>query len=394
MEIAICALNRTAIGKFGGTISKIHPSQMGAVCIKDILKRANLNDVTAIDEIIGGVVVQAGLGQNPARQAAIWAGLPPELNSFTINKVCGSGLKAGMLAAQAIKAGDAEVIIGVGMESMSLVPHYIMNQKFKGFGYGDAKIIDGLIYDGLSCIFNDGVHMGVLGDWTAKEAGLTKDDCDQFALQSQTKAQNALSDGWFDAEIVPIEIQQRKGDPIIFKVDECPRATTMEALQRLKPVFTQDGVITAGNASQLSDGAACGLFASGEAVKRYQLNRIATIVGYQSAHVEPKRLFFAPPKAINRLLERIGWKKDDVDLWELNEAFSSQSVANIRELDIDPNMVNIGGGAIALGHPIGASGMRILVTLVHHLKRLSKKKGIASACLGGGGAVAMAVEIE
>ena len=338
-----------------------------------------------------GNVVSAGMGQAPARQAAIAAGLPPTVNATTINKVCGSGAKAISMAAQAIKAGDEEVVVAGGMESMSNVPFYFYKGR-RGQKMGNMELVDGVIQDGLWCAFED-KHMGFLGDFTAQNSGISREEQDEWAANSQAKALAAIKEGKFKAEIVPFEVPQRKGDPIVFDTDEGPRETSAEKLARLKPAFGKDGTITPGNAPGLNDGAAATVVMTAAKAKELGVTPDATIVGYASAHVEPKMLFYAPVDAVKRLMAKTGDSIGDYELIEINEAFSAQVLADGKELGWDWDRVNVNGGAVALGHPIGASGARILATLVYALKDRGLKRGLATACLGGGGAVAMSITV-
>lgn len=380
---------RTPIGKFLGTLAPFPATKLGGIAVKEAVKRAGV-DPNTIDEVIMGQVVQAGAGQNPARQAMISAGLGTTANALTINKVCGSGLKAIMLGSQAIQLGEADVVVAGGMESMSQCPYYLDKARMDGYRYGDGVLVDGVVRDGLWCAFNNS-HMGVLAEYTAREGKVTREEVDEYAFNSQAKAAKALEAGYYKDEIAPVEIPQKKGDPIIFNVDETPRPTTMDMLQKLKPAFDKEGIITAGNAPGLSDGAAAVVVASEKAANGK--NPIARIIDYSSAHGEPKQLFFAPIFAVKKLLEKTGMKINDFDAIEANEAFAVQCLVDGRGLEWDWNRVNIAGGAIALGHPIGASGARVIATLIGNLKRTGGKKGLATLCLGGGGAVAMAIEL-
>ncbi len=389
-EIFIVSAVRTPVGKILGNLSLFSATDLGGMVIKEAVKRANLPP-EKIDEVIMGCVLPAGLGQAPARIAAIKAGLNPEIPSFTINKVCGSGLKAIMLGIQAIKAGDIEIAVCGGMESMTNAPHLAYLRA--GIKYGDTKLIDHMVYDGLWCSFND-KHMGNLAEYTAKKAGITREEQDKFAYESHMKAVKAHKEGKFKEEILPISIKTKEGEKIIDK-DESPREdTSLEKLQALRPVFEKDGTVTAGNAPPLNDGAACVVVASEKMVKELNLKPIARVIAYSSNFVEPKDLFFAPIGAIKKLTEKSGLKNpNDFDLMEINEAFAAQILADIKALDLDVSKINVHGGAIAIGHPIGASGARILVTLIYALKEYKKKKGFAALCLGGGGAVGLSIEM-
>lgn len=381
---------RTPIGNFLGKLSPLSATELGAIVLKEAVDRAGI-DPKIIDEIIIGNVVSAGLGQAPARQAQIKAGLPPEIPAITINKVCGSGLKAVILAAQAIKAGDADIILAGGMESMSNSP-YALQRARTGYRMGHGQLIDLMIFDGLWDSFEN-KHMGELGEFTAERSGITREMQDQFAFNSHQKAIKAIDNGWFKDEIVPVSIPQKKGEPIIVDTDEGPRRdTSLEKLSQLKPAFKPDGTITAGNAPSVNDGASAVLVVSEEKVKELGLKPIALITGYAISAVEPKMLFYAPVEAVKKLLNQLGKKIDYFDLIEINEAFSAQVLADGKELDWDWEKVNVHGGAVALGHPIGASGARILTTLLYAMKRRNKKTGLATLCLGGGSAVALSVE--
>jgi acetyl-CoA C-acetyltransferase len=365
--------------------------QLGAVAIKGAVERSGV-DVNKIDEVIMGHVVQGGAGQAPARQAAVAAGLPVEIPAMTINKVCGSGLKAVMIAAAAIKAGDGHCYVAGGMESMSNCP-FILQGARNGYKFGDQKLRDLMIYDGLWDSFND-FHMGLAAEYTADKSGLTRTDLDEYAANSQNKAAKAISDGKFKDEIVPIEIPQRKGDPVIFDTDEGPRpGTTAEKLAKLRPAFKKDGIVTAGNAPGLNDGASAVVVVSESFAKENNLTPIAKVIDYTSVHREPKELFYAPIDAVNKLADKMGVDVHHWDLIEANEAFAAQCLADGKELKWDWDKVNVNGGSIALGHPIGASGARVLTTLIYALKDRNLKKGMATLCLGGGGAVAMAIEM-
>jgi acetyl-CoA C-acetyltransferase len=389
-EIVIAGICRTPIGRFLGTLTPMQAWQLGGVAIKGAVERAGIKP-DVVDEVIMGNVVSAGMGQAPARQAAIAAGLPPTVNATTINKVCGSGAKAVSMAAQAIKAGDEEIIVAGGMESMSNVPFYFYKGR-SGQKMGNMELVDGVIHDGLWCAFED-THMGCLGDFTAQNSGITREEQDEWAANSQAKALAAIAAGKFKAEIVPIEVPQRKGDPILFDTDEGPRETSAEKLARLKPAFGKDGTVTAGNAPSLNDGAAAMIVMTADKAKELGVTPDATVVGYASAHVEPKMLFYAPVEAVKKLMAKTGESIGDYDLIEINEAFSAQTLADGKELGWDWDRVNVNGGAVALGHPIGASGARILATLVYALKDRGGKRGLATACLGGGGAVAMSITL-
>lgn len=395
-EAVILSAARTPIGKFQGALSGIPAAQLGAVAVKAAVERAGLENVDDIDEVLMGHVIQAGQGQAPARQAAIFAGLPASVSATTLNKVCGSGLKATMLAAQAIRAGDGRLFVAGGMESMSRAP-YIINGRNNELRYGHAQLTDALLHDGLWDPFENW-GMGNSADFIAEEYEVSREAMDKLALESHQKAVAAIDAGKFKAEIAPVELKGRKGEVTLFETDEGPRRdASIESLARLKPAFRPDGRVTAGNASTLNDGAAALVIASRAYAEAHGLAPLARIVAYGQAALEPKWLFAAPAKAMPKVLARAGWGFADVDLIELNEAFAAQMLANGYELadqGWDWHKVNVNGGSIALGHPIGASGARVLVTLLFALKERGLKRGLASLCLGGGEAVAMAVEVE
>ncbi len=381
---------RTPTGRFLGNLASFSAPQLGAIAIKEAVRRSGI-DPDAIEEVIMGNVVSAGIGQAPARQAAVRAGLSVDIPAVTINKVCGSGLKAVMLAAQAIRAGDARAFVSGGMESMSNAP-YLLPKARTGYRMGDGKIIDSVVHDGLWCAFED-IHMGNEAEIIAEKFCVTRDEQDRFSLQSHQRAAAATTAGRFKEEIVPIEIQQKKG-VLVVDTDEPIRAdTSLEALSKLKPAFQEGGTVTAGNAPGLSDGASATVVVDQSFANAHGLNVLARIVGYASAAIEPRYIFAAPTRAVNRLLERTGMKIGDFDLIEVNEAFAAQALSNGKELDWDWSRVNVNGGAIALGHPIGSSGSRVLITLIYELRRRGGGRGLATLCLGGGGAVAMAVEV-
>ena len=389
-DVVIVAAGRTAVGKFGGTLAKIPASDLGAHVIKGLLAKTGLKP-EQISEVILGQVLTAGVGQNAARQAAIRAGLPDRVPAMTINKVCGSGLKATHLAAQAIKAGDAEIIIAGGQENMSISSHVLAGSR-DGFRMGDAKLIDSMIVDGLWDVYNQ-YHMGVTAENVAAKYGVTRADQDAFALASQQKAEAAQKAGKFKDEILALEIPQRKGAPLVFDTDEYPKhGSTLEALAGLRAAFDKNGTVTAGNASGLNDGAAAVIMMSAKKAQELGLKPLATIRAYSSAGVDPKIMGMGPVPASQLCLKKAGWSVADLDLMEINEAFAAQAIAVNREMKWDTNKVNVNGGAIAIGHPIGASGCRILVTLLHEMIRRDAKKGFASLCIGGGMGVALAVE--
>ncbi|CAM3434586.1 acetyl-CoA C-acetyltransferase [Aeromicrobium ponti] len=391
-EAVIVSAVRTAIGSFNGSLKDVSAPELGAIAIKGALEKAGVKP-EQIDEVILGNVLQAGLGQNPARQAALIAGLPESVSAMTINKVCGSGLKAVHLAAQAIMAGDAEAVIAGGMENMSQAPYILKNAR-KGFKMGDQKLVDSMISDGLWCAFND-YHMGVTAENLCTKYDLSREEQDEFAAGSQEKAARAIEEGKFKDEIVPVEIPQRKGDPIVFDTDEYPKkGTTPEKLGGLRPAFKKDGSVTAGNASGINDGAAVLLVMSKKKAEELGLKPLVTIKGNASAGVDPSIMGIGPVAAVKKALEKAAVSMDQLELIEANEAFAAQSLAVDRELRFNKEILNVNGGAIALGHPIGASGARILVTLIHEMQKRQAKKGLATLCIGGGQGVATVVELE
>ena len=388
-DIVIVGAARSAIGKFGGALARTPASDLGAHVMRKLLERSGVGP-EQVSEVILGQVLAAGVGQNPARQAAIKAGLPDMIPAMTINKVCGSGLKAVMLAAQSVANGDSDVVIAGGQENMSAAPH-LLNGSRDGFRMGDVKMIDSMIVDGLWDAFNQ-VHMGVTAENVAKEYAVTRLEQDEFAVQSQNKTEAAQKAGRFKDEIIPFEIPSRKG-PVVFVDDEYPRhGATLEAMQGLKPAFDKNGTVTAANASGINDGAAVVIVTSARKAKELGLKPIARIKAFASAGVDPKYMGMGPVPASKRCLSRAGWTPKDLDLMEINEAFASQAIAVNRQMGWDTSKVNVNGGAIALGHPIGASGCRILVTLLHEMQKRDAKKGLASLCIGGGMGVALAVE--
>jgi acetyl-CoA C-acetyltransferase len=390
-EVVIVSAVRTAIGSFGGSLKNISAPELGAIVIKDALEKAGISP-DQVDEIIMGNVLQAGLGQNPARQAAIKAGIPESASSMTINKVCGSGLKAVHLATQAILAGDAEIVVAGGMENMSQAPYILKNAR-DGFKMGDQKLIDTMVADGLTCAFND-YHMGITAENLCDQYQLTREEQDQFSAWSQEKAAKAIAEGKFTDEIVPVVIPQRKGDPIVFAQDEYPKAgTTAEKLSGLRPAFKKDGSVTAGNASGINDGAAVVVVMSRTKAEELGLTPLVTIKANASSGVNPSIMGIGPVSAVKKALEKAGTSMGEIELIEANEAFAAQSLAVGRELEFNKEILNVNGGAIALGHPIGASGARILVTLIHEMKKRSAKKGLATLCIGGGQGVATIVEL-
>jgi acetyl-CoA C-acetyltransferase len=391
-DVVIISGCRTAVGKFQGSLSDLSAPQLGAVVVREAVKRAGLNS-DQVDECIMGNVLPAGLGQNPARQAAIFAGLSPATGAMTINKVCGSGLKAVALAAQAIQTGNSSIVVAGGMESMTNAP-YLLPQARKGYRLGNGKVIDSMVHDGLWDIYND-YHMGVTGENVAEKYGITREQQDEFAVNSHRKAVAAWKECRFKSQIVAVEIPaKKKGEaPVLFEKDESPREdTTIEALRSLKPAFKKDGTVTAGNAPGVNDGAAAVVVTSAQRAKEMGTQPMVRIMAQATSGVEPKWVMMAPVDAVRKIWEKTGWKKDEVDLYELNEAFSVQALGVMRELGLDLNKVNVNGGAVAIGHPIGASGARVLVTLIYEMIRRNSKRGIAALCLGGGNAVAMAVE--
>ncbi len=390
-DVFIVGAARTAIGNFLGSLKNFKAPELGGFAIKEAVKRAGISGED-VEEVIMGNVVSGGLGQAPAKQAAVKGGIPYTVSCFAVNKVCGSALKAVALAAQSIWLEEKNIIVAGGMEGMSQAPHLLRGVR-EGVKFGDMKIKDSMIVDGLWCVFGD-QHMGMTGEVIAEKFGATRQEQDEYALSSHRKATHAIEKGYFKDEIIPVEIPQRKGDPMVFAVDEGPREdTALEKLAKLRPAFKKDGTVTAGNASSLNDGAAAVVVASEDAVKEKKLQPMARILGSTTNPVEPSMAMYAPKGAIERLLANVGWKIEDVDLFEINEAFSSQLVVLIKELGLDREKVNVHGGAVALGHPIGATGARILTTLIYALKHRGFKKGVAALCLGGGDAVAMAVEM-
>jgi len=387
-DVVIVAATRTPIGTFQGGLSSVPAVTLGATVIRRVLEGI---DPAGVDEVIMGHVLRAGLGQNTARQAAIEAGVPDSVPAMTIDKVCGSGLKAVHLAVQAIRCGDAEAIVAGGMESMSLAP-YVLPKARTGLRMGHAELLDSMIHDGLWDAFND-YHMGITAENVAERWGISREDQDAYAAESQRRASQAREAGRFDAEITPVSVPQRRGDPIVVERDEQPRdGVTAESLSKLKPAFSKTGSVTAGNASSLNDGAAALLIMSAERAKALGLPVLATIRAYANAAVDPATMGIGPVPATRRCLERAGWTIDELDLVEANEAFAAQTLAVAKDLGWDGSKVNVNGGAIALGHPIGASGARILVTLLHEMQRRDVRRGLATLCIGGGQGVATAIE--
>jgi acetyl-CoA C-acetyltransferase len=389
-DIVIAGALRTAIGKFGGTLAKTPAPELGATVIKALLARYKLKP-DQISEVILGQVLTAGSGQNPARQSSIKAGLPAEIPAMTINKVCGSGLKAVMLAAQAVRCGDADIVIAGGQENMSASPHVLPGSR-DGFRMGDAKLIDSMIVDGLWDVYNQ-YHMGITAENVARQHAVSRAQQDEFAVASQNKAEAAQKAGKFKDEIVPVMIPQRKGDPVAFDSDEFIKTgATVDALSALRPAFDKQGSVTAGNASGINDGAAAVLVMTAERAAQLGLKPLAKIRAFASSGVDPSIMGMGPVPSSRRALEKAGWKPADLDLMEINEAFAAQASAVNNENGWDKRKINVNGGAIALGHPIGASGCRILVTLLHEMRRRNARRGLASLCIGGGMGVAMAVE--
>jgi len=389
-DVVIVAAGRTAIGSFGGSLAGIPASELGARVIQALLTRAGLQP-GQIDEVILGQVLQAGVGQNAARQAALKAGLPESVSALTINKVCGSGLKAVHLAAQAVQCGDSAIVVAGGQENMSASPHVLPKSR-DGQRMGNWELVDTMIKDGLWCAFND-CHMGITAENIADRYSFTRAEQDLFAAGSQQKTESAQKAGAFDAEIIPVEIPQKKGDPLVFARDEFPRAgATAESLGKLRPAFKKDGTVTAANASGINDGAAGVIVMSGAQARSLGLKPLARVISFGSAGVDPAVMGTGPVPAVRKCLDRAGWSVGDLDLIEANEAFAAQAMSVNKELGFDLAKVNISGGAIALGHPIGASGARVLVTLLYGLQRTGANKGLATLCIGGGQGVALAVE--
>jgi acetyl-CoA C-acetyltransferase len=391
-EVVIVSACRTAVGRFLGGLSTTPAPRLGAVAVKEAVKRAGKVAPESIDEVLMGCVVPAGQGQAPARQTAIHAGLPVTVGATTVNKICGSGLKTVMMAADMIKAEFGEIFVAGGMENMSLGP-YMLAKGRTGYRLGNAEILDATVHDGLWCSFT-GQHMGNSAEWIANEYGLTREELDEYSLKSHQKAIAAIDAGRFKEEIVPVEIPQRKGPPVLVDTDECPRRdTSMEALAKLRPAFKPDGMVTAGNSPGITEGGAAVVVMSAEKAKELGIKPLARIIAYDQAAVEPLKIFTAPIFAVRRLLKKTGTTVDDYDLIEVNEAFAAQTLADGRELGFNWDKVNVNGGAIALGHPIGCSGARVLVTLIYALKDRGLKTGLATLCLGGGEAVAMSIEM-
>jgi acetyl-CoA C-acetyltransferase len=389
-EVVILSAVRTAIGKFQGTLSALSAVELGACVVREVVRRAGI-EPAQVDEIIMGNVVSAGLGQNPARQAGLKGGLHPHVAAMTINKVCGSGLKAVALAAQGIQTHNSEIVVAGGMESMSNCP-YLLPQLRQGMRLGHGKVIDSMIQDGLWDVYED-FHMGVTAELVAEKYDISRHRQDAYAVESHRRAIDAIKSCRFADQIVPVSIAQKKGEPLQFAVDESPRAdTSLEALAKLKPPFKKDGTVTAGNAPGTNDGAAALLVTSAETASQMGKKPLARVVGQAVSGLEPRWVMMAPVEAVRALVKKVGWKIEDVDLFELNEAFAVQAIAVIQELGLNTASTNVNGGAVALGHPIGASGARILVTLLYEMARRNVRRGVAALCLGGGNAIALAVD--
>jgi len=389
-EAVIISAVRTPVGKFLGALKSFKAIDLGAIVVRESVKRAGVAPAD-VDEVIMGCVIQAGLGQNPARQAALKGGLPDTVSAVTVNKVCGSGLKAVMMAAQGVRLGDTEIVVAGGMESMSNAP-YLLPKAREGYRLGDGTIVDSAINDGLWCAFDD-QHMGCTGEVISERFQVSRQEQDEYSLNSHRKAAAAIKSGKFKEEIVSVEIPQKKGAPVVFDTDEPVREdTSLEALGKLKPAFKEGGTVTAGNAPGMNDGASALVVSSAERARALGVEPLARIIGQATSGIEPKLVMMAPVEAIKKLLKKTGWSLSDVDLIELNEAFAVQAVAITRELGLDPEKLNVNGGAVALGHAIGQSGSRILTTMLYEMKRRDAHRGIAALCLGGGNAVAMAVE--
>ncbi|CAM2005747.1 acetyl-CoA C-acetyltransferase [Acanthopleuribacter pedis] len=390
-EVVIVSAVRTPIANFQGAYSSLSAVQLGTAAVKAAVERAGV-DVAEIDEVIMGNVLPAGLGQNPARQVAIHAGLPESVGAFTVNKVCGSGLKSVMLAAQAIRAGDYDCAVAGGMESMTNAP-YLLPKARQGMRMGHQQVVDSMINDGLWDIYND-FHMGITGEMVSEKYNVSRERMDEYALASQQKAVAAVEAGRFKEEITPVSVPQRKGDPVVVDTDESPRASsTYEKLAKMRPAFKKDGTVTAGNASSINDGAAALVVMAAEKAEALGLKPLAKIVDYTTSGLAPEWVMMTPVPATQKLFKKTGWAPGDVDLFEFNEAFAVQACAVVDELSVDPEKVNVNGGAVALGHPIGASGARILTTLIYALKQRDLKRGVASLCMGGGNGLAIGVEL-
>ncbi|MCZ4410510.1 acetyl-CoA C-acyltransferase [Cryomorphaceae bacterium 1068] len=389
-EVYIVSAVRTPIGSFNGSLSSVSATKLGSTAIKGALSKINLSP-SEVDEVLMGSVLQAGLGQAPARQAAMFADIGDQVPCTTVNKVCASGMKAISQGAQAIMLGDADVVVAGGMESMSRVPHYLPGSRM-GTKLGNITMLDGMVFDGLTDVY-DQKHMGTCGDLCAKEYDITREDQDNFAIQSYERSAKAWKEGKFADEVVPVAVPQRKGDPIVVSEDEEYKNVRMEKIPALRPVFTKDGTVTAANASTLNDGAAAVILMSKEKAEALGVKPIAKIVSYADAAREPQWFTMAPSKAIPKALKKAGLENSDIDFWELNEAFSVVALANMKELGLNPEKVDVNGGAVSLGHPLGCSGARIIVTLINVLKQNNAKRGCAGICNGGGGASAMVIEL-
>lgn len=389
-EVVIVSAVRTPIGAFGGCFKNVSAVELGTVAAKEAMKQAGIKP-EMINEVIFGNVLQAGQGQNVARQVSMGAGIPEEVSSFTVNKVCGSGLKTVALAAQSIMVGEADVVLAGGTESMSSAPYLLEGARW-GMRMGDQKVVDYIVHDGLWDIFHD-YHMGITAENIAERWNISREEQDQFALQSQSRAEEAIKSGRFNEEIVPVPVPQRKGEPLMVAVDEYPKfGTTLESLSKLKPAFKKDGTVTAGNASGINDGAAALVLMSKEMAEKLGLKPLATIVSFASAGLDPKVMGYGPVPASRKALEKAGLTSKDIDLVEANEAFAAQSLSVVKDLGLDPEKTNVNGGAIALGHPIGASGTRILVTLIHEMIKREAQTGLATLCIGGGQGIAMVIK--
>lgn len=389
-EVVIVSAVRTPIGSFGGTLSSIPATRLGAVSIKAALEKAGI-DSKEVDEVFMGNVLQAGLGQAPARQASMYAGISDQVPCTTINKVCASGMKAVMLGAQSIMCGDNDVVVAGGMENMSAVPHYLLNGR-NGQKLGDFKLTDGLLYDGLTDVYN-AYHMGNAAELCAKECNISRDDQDNYAIESYKRSELAWENGWFKNEVIPVEIPQRKGDPIVFEEDEEYKNIIMDKVPKLRPVFQKEGSVTAANASTLNDGASAIILMSADKAKELGIKPIAKIRSYADAAQAPEWFTTAPSKALPKAIDKAGLKFSDIDYYEINEAFSVVAIANNQEMKLDPAKVNVHGGAVSLGHPLGNSGSRILITLIGVLQQHGGKIGAAGICNGGGGASALVLEL-
>ncbi|MDF2547627.1 MAG: acetyl-CoA acetyltransferase [Anaerosolibacter sp.] len=389
-EVVIVSAVRTPIGAFGGCFKNVSAVELGTVAAKEAIKQAGIKP-EMVNEVIFGNVLQAGQGQNVARQVSMGAGIPEEVSSFTVNKVCGSGLKTVALAAQSIMVGEADVVLAGGTESMSSAPYLLEGARW-GMRMGDQKVVDYIVHDGLWDIFHD-YHMGITAENIAERWNISREEQDQFALQSQSRAEEAMKSGRFNEEIVPVPVPQRKGEPLMVAVDEYPKfGTTLESLSKLKPAFKKDGTVTAGNASGINDGAAALVLMSKEMAEKLGLKPLATIVSFASAGLDPKVMGYGPVPASRKALEKAGLTSKDIDLVEANEAFAAQSLSVVKDLGLDPEKTNVNGGAIALGHPIGASGTRILVTLIHEMIKREAQTGLATLCIGGGQGIAMVIK--